>query len=192
MSDGDVSRDGEFVAKFDPLFSAFDEERVTRTNFLCELPSGIRGACSPEFLFMLSTLIGQLQPSHPIEIIDSLQKDVISDIVGHDKSMKQPKQSTSFAIRTPFVLAKMVNASDSPMNHEVGFRDEYSIEISNLRTEFRTRIERQKGDLLAGINKIFTVHAAAQSLTGFVEGGRADAFQEKAGFRCLPGDSAHH
>ncbi|KAF4215589.1 hypothetical protein CNMCM8980_010574 [Aspergillus fumigatiaffinis] len=188
MSDGDVSRDGEFVAKFDPLFSAFDEERVTRTNFLCELPSGIRGACSPEFLFMLSTLIGQLQPSHPIEIIDSLQKDVISDIVGHDKSMKQPKQSTSFAIRTPFVLAKMVNASDSPMNHEVGFRDEYSIEISNLRTEFRTRIERQKGDLLAGINKIFTVHAAAQSLTGFVEGGRADAFQEKAGFRCLLSD----
>ncbi|KAF4203071.1 hypothetical protein CNMCM8927_009143 [Aspergillus lentulus] len=188
MSDGDVSRDGEIVAKFDPLFSAFDEERVTLTNFLCELPSGIRGACSPEFLFMLSSLIEQLQPSHPIEIIDSLQKDVISDIVGHDKSMKRPKQSTSFAIRAPFIVAKMVNASDSPMDHEVGFRDEYSIEISNLRTEIRTRIERQKGDLLAGINKKFTVHAAAQSLTGFVEGGRADAFQEKAGFRCLFSD----
>ncbi|RHZ51024.1 putative fermentation associated protein (Csf1) [Aspergillus thermomutatus] len=188
IPDGDDSHDGAFVAKFDPLFSPFDDVRVTYTNFLCELPLGIRGACSPEFLFLLSSLIEQLQPSHPVEIIDSLQKEVISDIVGHDKSMKQPKQSTSFAIRAPFIVAKMINASDSPVKHEVGFRDEYSIEISNLRTEFRKRIERQKGDLLAGINKSFTVHAAAQSLTVFVEGGRADVFQEKAGFRCLLSD----
>ncbi|GIC85475.1 putative fermentation associated protein (Csf1) [Aspergillus udagawae] len=188
ISDGDVSRDGESVAKFDPLFSAFDEERVTHKNFLCELPSGIRGTCSPEFLFLLSSLIEQLQPSHPIEIIDSLQKEVISDIVGYDKSMKHPKQSTSFAIRTPFIVAKMVNASDSPVNDEAEFRDEYSIDISNLRTEFRTRIERQKGDLLAGINKRFTVHAAAQSLTVSVEGGLADVFQERAGFKCLLSD----
>lgn len=188
MSDGDVSRDGEFVAKSDPLSSAFDEGRAAQTNFLCELPSGIRGACSPEFLFLVSSLIEQLQPSHPIEIIDSLQKDVISDIVAHDKSMKQPKQSTSFAIRAPFIVAKMVNTSDSPTDHELSFRDEYSIEISNLRTEFRTRIERRKGDLLAGIDRKFTVHAAAQNLTGLVEGGRADAFQEKAGFRCLLSD----
>ncbi|KAF7126202.1 hypothetical protein CNMCM5793_002624 [Aspergillus hiratsukae] len=188
ISDGDVSRDGAFVAKFDSLFSAFDEERVTHTNFLCELPSGIRGACSPEFLFLLSSLIEQLQPSHPIEIIDSLQKEVTSDIVGYDKSMKQPKQSTSFAIRAPFIVAKMVNTSESPVNHEVGFQDDYSIEISNLRTEFRARTERQKGDLLAGINKKFTVHAAAQSLAVFVEGGRADVFQEKAGFSCLLSD----
>ncbi|EAW14366.1 putative fermentation associated protein (Csf1) [Aspergillus clavatus NRRL 1] len=184
-----ATRESMPVTRFDPLVSPFEEDGETYTNFFCELPSGVRGLCSPEFLFMLSTLIEQLQPSHPIEIIDSLQKDVASDIIGYEKSMKHPKKSTSFAIRTPSIVVKMTNSSASSATYEVGYRDEYRIEVSDLKTELRTRVARQKGDLLTGVSKNSTIHAAAQNLAVLVTGGRADVFQEKAEFRCLLGDS---
>ncbi|KAB8216046.1 hypothetical protein BDV33DRAFT_179675 [Aspergillus novoparasiticus] len=187
-SSDDIRPDDLFVTKFDPQFSPFAEDKTTHTNFAIVLPNGVRGSCAPDFLFMLSSLIEGLQARHPTNIIDSLQKDVVSDIVGYEKALKNPKRSTSVAIRTPVILVKLVNLSEAPSKYESGFRDEYRVEIAHLKTEIRTKVEREKGDLLAGIKKSSTVHAAAESLSISVEGTRADAYQERAELTCLFGD----
>ncbi|KAB8208799.1 hypothetical protein BDV34DRAFT_37668 [Aspergillus parasiticus] len=187
-SSDDIRPDDLFVTKFDPQFSPFAEDNTTHTNFAIVLPNGVRGSCAPDFLFMLSSLIEGLQARHPTNIIDSLQKDVVSDIVGYEKALKNPKRSTSVAIRTPVILVKLVNLSEAPSKYESGFRDEYRVEIAHLKTEIRTKVEREKGDLLAGIKKSSTVHAAAESLSISVEGTRADAYQERAELTCLFGD----
>ncbi|KAE8355295.1 hypothetical protein BDV28DRAFT_51299 [Aspergillus coremiiformis] len=188
-----VSRDNSrqdnlLVTKFDPQFSPFEDDKTTHTNFAIELPNGVRGSCTPDFLFIISAMIEKLQPRHPINIIDSLQKDVISDIVSYEKSLQKPKKSTSVAIRTPLILVKLVNLSGPPSKYEFGFRDEYSVEVAHLKTEIRTKVEREKGDLLAGIRKSSTIHTAAESLSVSVEGTRADACQDKAELTCLFGD----
>ncbi|KAF7620732.1 putative fermentation associated protein [Aspergillus flavus] len=187
-SSDDIRPDDLFVTKFDPQFSPFAEDQTTHTNFAIVLPNGVRGSCAPDFLFMLSSLIEGLQARHPTNIIDSLQKDVVSDIVGYEKALKSPKRSTSVAIRTPVILVKLENLSEAPSKYESGFRDEYRVEIAHLKTEIRTKVEREKGDLLAGIKKSSTVHAAAESLSISVEGTRADAYQERAELTCLFGD----
>ncbi|PTU19637.1 hypothetical protein P175DRAFT_0441051 [Aspergillus ochraceoroseus IBT 24754] len=176
------------AAKFDPYFSPFDDDNITHTNFMINLPMGIRGTCTPEFLFILSALLEALQPRHPIEIIDSLQKDIISDIVGYEKSMKRPKKATAVIIRAPVILVKLINSRDFPSTDEVSFRDEYSIEVFHLNTAFKTKVERQKGDLLKGISKSSTLHATADSLSLSVENRRVDGCQQKSEFSCLLGD----
>lgn len=187
-SAGGTPRGSSEVTRFDPQFSPFEDDETTHTNFALELPSGVSGYCTPDFLFMIATLIGKLQPRHPIEIIDSLQKDVISDIIGYEKSMKQPKKSTGFAIRAPFILVNLVNTYEPLAHSETGFRDEYSLAITHLSTELRTKVDRHKDDLLSGIVKSSTVHVAAESFSVSVQGNRSDAYQEKAELSCVFGD----
>ncbi|KAF9890744.1 hypothetical protein FE257_005610 [Aspergillus nanangensis] len=184
----DSPDDSVRLTRFDPQSSPFDEDMTTYTNFALELPSGVRGFCCPEFLFLISTLLEKLQPRHPIEIMDSLQKDVISDIVGYEKSLQKPKKATSIFIGTPFILARLHNSTESPIDYGANFLDEYSLEITRLRMELRTKIERQKGDLLSGVRKSSTIHAAARSLSVSVEGTRTDVYHEKAELSCLFGD----
>ncbi|PYI08442.1 fermentation associated protein [Aspergillus sclerotiicarbonarius CBS 121057] len=182
-----VTRGDLPVVDVDPFFSFSDSDVTTYTNLAIELPTGIRGFCYPEFLHILAALIERMQPKRPVAIIDSLQKQVISDIVGYEKSMKQPKTCTSIAIRAPSILVKLVNSESTP-NGEIHFRDEYRIGMSQLKAEFRTKVERERGDLLSGINKSSTVHAAADNLSISVQGSRADAYQEKAELGCIFGD----
>ena len=166
------------------MFLTFEDDQTSYTNLALELPLGIKGFCTPRFLLSLASLLEGLEPKHPVQIIDSLQKDVISDIIGYDKSMNQPKKAMAVALRIPFIQLRMIDVSESPENRQIEFRDEYSIEIYRLWAEFQKRVQRQKGDLLEGLNQGVTAHAAADRLSVSVEGSRTDAFQEKAVFNC--------
>lgn len=169
-------------------FSPFGDEKRTNTNLACEFPDGLKGFCTPEFLLAVSMLAGQLQPKHPIEVIDSLQREIVSDISGNEKSLEQPRKSTNFAIRVPIVLFKLVNSSQSSSSYEPDYLDEYSIEISHLKTEFRSRVERRESDIVSGISQNTTIHAAAQKFSLSISGGQADAYKKRAELSCTPHD----
>ncbi|KAJ5209525.1 hypothetical protein N7449_003904 [Penicillium cf. viridicatum] len=164
------------------VFLTFDDDQTKYTNLGCDLPLGIRGFCTPKFLLSLATLLDGLEPKHPTRIIDSLQKGVISSIVGYDNAMSQPKISTAVALRVPSIQLRLVDLSEAPNNKQIEFRDEYSIEIRRLHTEFRRKVQRRKGDLLEGLKQDMTVHAAADHVSISIEGSRADSFHEKAVF----------
>ncbi|KAJ5662198.1 uncharacterized protein N7477_009814 [Penicillium maclennaniae] len=170
------------------MFLTFEDDQTSYTNLALDLPLGIKGFCTPRFLLGLASLMEGLEPKQPVQIIDSLQKDVISDIVGYEKSMNQPKQTTAIAFRIPLIQFRMVDLSESPEDRRIEFRDEYSIGIYRLRAEFQKRVQRKKGDLLEGLNQGITAHAAADRLSVSVEGSRTDAFQEKAVFNFDLGD----
>ena len=187
MYEGDYQTSNAVDATADPEFSHF-ESNATHTNFSCLFPLGIRGFCTPEFLFRVSSFLEELQPRSPVQIVDSLQKEVISDIIAYQKSLNDPQQSTGFALRVPSILLKLVNLPEPSNQRQVDFRDEYNIGIYNLKTEFRTRVERRKEDLLEGIKESTTIHAAANSLWLSVESSGANPYQEKAAFSCHLGD----
>ncbi|KAJ5089708.1 hypothetical protein N7532_008392 [Penicillium argentinense] len=170
------------------MFLTFDDDQTTYVNLAIDLPLGIRGFCTPRFLYSLASVFDGLEPKHPIQIMDSLQKDVISDIVGYDKSMSQPKKTTAVSLRIPTIQLRLVDVTVSPENRQIKFQDIYTIELHQLRTEFQRRVQRQKGDLLEGLKQGITVHAAAEHAAIAVEGSRADAFEEKAVFNCDLGD----
>ncbi|KAJ5093611.1 hypothetical protein N7456_009472 [Penicillium angulare] len=181
---GASERDEDAYTTPKSMFLTFEDNETTYTNLALDLPLGIKGFCTPRFLFSLSALLDGLEPRHPVQLIDSLQKDVISDIVGYEKSMSQPKKATSVAFRIPSIQLRLVDLSESPMNSQIELRDEYNIEVQHLQLEFRRRVQRQKGDLLDGLKQGITVHAAADRFSVCVEGSRIDTFQEKAAFNC--------
>ncbi|KAJ5460400.1 uncharacterized protein N7458_001952 [Penicillium daleae] len=166
------------------IFLTFEDDQTMYTNLAVDLPLGVRGFCTPKFLHSLASLMDGLEPKHPTQIIDSLQKDVISDIVGYDKAMSQPKRSTSIAVRVPTIHMRLIDVSGCPDKRQVEFRDEYTIAVHNLRAEFQRRVERHKGDLLEGLKQGITGHAAADHFWISVEGSRTDTFEEKALFNC--------
>ncbi|OJJ47228.1 hypothetical protein ASPZODRAFT_132195 [Penicilliopsis zonata CBS 506.65] len=178
-------------SRWNLLSSPFEEGNTTHTNVFLELPEGIRGYCAPEFLHIISDFIQEFQPSHPIEVIDSLQTDVVGDIVAYEKSLNKPKTTTSLAIRVPSILVRLANKTHTQDSESqtISFLDEYIISLSNLRSEFRTRTERQKGDLLKGVKKSHTVHAAMDALKVAINGGNVDGSHGKAEFECRLGDT---
>ncbi|KAL3469412.1 hypothetical protein BJX99DRAFT_265220 [Aspergillus californicus] len=171
--------------KFGSQLSPFEHENTTQTNFLVDLDNGIRGICTPEFIFVLSALLDSLERRHPVEMIDSLQKDIITDIMAYEKSLQGPKKATTVAIRAPFVSVKLVSTLDSNNARGTSFQDEYRLEISRLNTAFRTKVERQKGDLVSGISKAITAHAAAESISLSIESSQLAQYRQKSGITCL-------
>ncbi|KAG0161032.1 hypothetical protein PDIDSM_8565 [Penicillium digitatum] len=182
FTDEDDTRGEDSAMNYKSVFLTFDDDQTKYTNLACDVPLGIRGFCTPKFLQSLATLLDGLEPKNPTRIIDSLQKDVVSNIVGYDKAMSQPKISIAVALRVPSIQLRLVDLSEAPNNKQIEFRDEYSIEIRRLHTEFRRKVERQKGDLLEGLKQGVTVHAAAEHVSIHIEGSRADSFHEKAVF----------
>jgi hypothetical protein len=98
------------------VFLTFDDDQTKYTNLACDLPLGIRGFCTPKFLLSLATILDGLEPKHPTRIIDSLQKGVISRIVGYDNAMSQPKISTALALHVPSIQLRLVDLSEAPNN----------------------------------------------------------------------------
>ncbi|KAL4941301.1 hypothetical protein BDV06DRAFT_5644 [Aspergillus oleicola] len=173
---------------FDSRFSPFENDGTTHTNFILDLTKGVRGICTPRFLFVLSTLLEYLELRHPVEMIDSLQKDIISDIISSEKALAKPKKATSFDLRSPIVSIKLLNDSEPSHASKVNFRDEYRVEVTHLNAKFRTRVERQKDDLLTGVNNTITAHVAAESLSLSVGSSQTDQHRQKSEVSCSLGD----
>ncbi|KAL2811033.1 hypothetical protein BJX63DRAFT_433722 [Aspergillus granulosus] len=185
ISTPDASQSNPSGPKFDPHFSPFENDDTTHTNFIVDLKNGIGGFCTPDFIFMLSTLLDSFELRHPIEMIDSLQKDIISDIIAYEKALKRPKKSTSFAVRVPIITMKLINACESSKASDDSFWDEYKFEVSHLSTAIRTMVERQNGDLLSGISENITVQAVAESLSMSIESTHFDQHRQKSEIGCL-------
>ncbi|KAF3388330.1 Protein CSF1 [Penicillium rolfsii] len=181
-------RDTDTRANNKSMFLTFEDDQTTYTNLAVNFPLGIRGFCTPKFIHSVALLMDGMEPKHPIQIIDSLQKDVISDIVGYDKAMSQPKKSTSIAVRVPAIQLRLIDVSSCPDDGQVELRDEYIISVDNLRAEIQKRVERHKGDLLNGLKQDYTVHAAADRFWVSVEGSRTGSIEERARFNCDLGD----
>ncbi|KAL4933343.1 putative fermentation associated protein (Csf1) [Aspergillus undulatus] len=174
---------------FNSQSSPFENDGTTHTNFIIDLPKGVRGICTPRFLFILSTLLESLELRHPIEMIDSLQKDIISDIMASEKALAKPKKAASFDVRSPIISIELVNDSEPSSDaNEASFRDEYRLEVTRLNTKFRTRVERQKDDLLTGIDTSITAYAAAESLSLSVGSSQTDQYRKKSEVSCSLGD----
>ncbi|KAK2796571.1 hypothetical protein FQN49_009009, partial [Arthroderma sp. PD_2] len=58
-----------------------DDDRLdgAYASIICTLEPGLTGFCSPEAVHALSTFLEDIQPRHPIEILDSFQAKLTSD-----------------------------------------------------------------------------------------------------------------
>ena len=159
------------------------EDEDTHINVFCELVPGLRGYCTPEFLSSISSLILELQPSRPIDILDLLQTDVVSAITDYEKSMKAPKKTTSISVKIPSTRLRLTTSPrPTDTDSEIQFQDECNIFCTNICVGFRTKVERRQGDLLEGMQQSLIIRSTADVFSVAV-GGIRD-LQDKTELRC--------
>jgi hypothetical protein len=182
----DLAPEKEVTWEGDDYTAAFNDQQAAHTDIFCTLKPGLRGFSTPEFLHSLSSLVNGLKASDPVDMIDSLQTEVISDIVKHEKSKKKkPKSSTSFSIRIPSAVFNLLNWQES---HETSStytsQDEYKVSCIRVKATLRTQAERREHDLIKDSETNTTVHSAAEMISFTALGRQADAFHDQAELTC--------
>ncbi|PGH32090.1 hypothetical protein GX50_05106 [[Emmonsia] crescens] len=160
-------------------------ENATHAFFHFEFKPGIRGLGSPEALSAVSSLFDELQPAHPVDIIDNLQASVISGILAHEKAMTRPKTISNFSLIFPHSHLRFINSSMSMDEDRLGnFRDQYDLKLAHIRATFRTVVESKRDDHVQPTKLGFTVHLAADSVSLSAHGEKIEAFDQKGLVHC--------
>lgn len=163
------------------FIEASEDEDTTHTGIFVEFTPGLRGFFTPDFLFALASLVDGMQPSDPVVILDSLQKDVLSDLVKSDKAKKvAPKSTVDFSVRVPAAIFRLLNWSEASGDGFQGkVRDEYNVSCTRLKATMRTLSER------GNCKKSMTTHVTADMLSLSALGGQSDALQDEAELQCI-------
>ncbi|OAT07150.1 fermentation associated protein [Blastomyces gilchristii SLH14081] len=160
-------------------------ENSTQVFFHCNFKRGLRGLGSPEALSAVSSLFDELQPSHPVDIIDNLQARVISDILAHEKAMASPKKKSNFSLVFPHSHIRFINSSMSMDEDQLGnFRDQYDLKLTRIRATCRTAVESKRDDHVQPTKTSFAIHVAADSVSLSAHGEKIEALDRKGLVHC--------
>lgn len=164
-----------------PDIEAPEDDDTAHTDIFVELTPGLRGFFTPDFLFALASLVDGMQPSDPVDILDSLQKEVLSDLVKCEKAKKaSPKSTVGFSVRIPAAVFRLLNWSEAASDgFQAKVQDEYNVSCTRLKATTRTLSER------GNCKKSTTMHVAADMLSLSAFGGQSDALQERAELQCI-------
>ncbi|EEH23123.2 hypothetical protein PABG_05334 [Paracoccidioides brasiliensis Pb03] len=162
-----------------------EDENATHCFFLCQFLPGLRGFCSPEALSTASILFDELQPSHPVDILDNLQANVISGILANEKAKSSPKKISNFSLTFPLSHIRVINSSMSLDDYRLGkFRDQYDLQLSHIRITFRKVIEKESDNHMQPTELGFTMHLAADSISLSAQGEKVEALDRKGSVHC--------
>ncbi|EER41805.1 fermentation associated protein [Histoplasma capsulatum H143] len=167
------------------LDSGSKYENATQVFFHYEFKRGLRGLGSPEALSAISSLFDELQPAHPVDIIDNLQAGVISSILAHEKAIAGPKKISNFSLVFPRLHIRFINSSKSMDVDQLGnFRDQYDLKLAHISSTFRTAVESKRGDHVRPPKTDFTMHLAADEVSLSAHGEQMEALDRKGLVHC--------
>lgn len=170
------------------VLSGTEYENATYVNFLFALDSGITGFFSADSLQSIISLVDDLQPQHPLDVIDNLQSSIISDILSHEKS-KKIKSNTlkSFSFRLPVSHLRIISTSveqDDEVPAE--FRDQYDLVTTGVRATCRERVNKCSNPDIGPSTSSLTMYATTDSISLSATGEKLDAVGQRGLFnaRC--------
>ena len=138
-SKSDSTSHGNSKRVDDGAFEAPDEgPRTTHASFLIEVRPGLTGFCTPQLFRMVSALVKQLQPAHPVDMLDQVQIDTMSRILKLRKLRSKARMISDFRIRLPFFHLRLINMRDPEANSlRTQQRDQYDLILAQLDLTFR-------------------------------------------------------
>ncbi|KAH8705185.1 putative fermentation associated protein [Talaromyces proteolyticus] len=183
----DVTSKKETTVENDDYIMASNDDKTAHTDIFCTLTPGLRGFCTPEFFHSLSLLVDGLQSTSPVDMIDSLQTQVISDIVKHEKSKKnKPKSATSISIRIPSAVLNLLNRQGPyETASQPEYQDEYRLSCLHFQATYKTESERREQDLIKDSQISTTIHSASEMLSFTALGRQSDTLHDQAELTCV-------
>ncbi|KAH0539127.1 hypothetical protein FGG08_004298 [Glutinoglossum americanum] len=141
------------------------DENVVQTSFLVNFKSGIRGYCNPETLRSVMRLLGHLQPKSPVDILDDLQLDVMSKIVGLAKGKVRSGKTIDFSVKIPCSHIRFSNLSSMKDSHASQHRnDQYDLTMAQSTINARSQLLTKGKGANEGGNQFYSIHLLLESL----------------------------
>ncbi len=140
--DGDASNPASFnLDDIDPNLLSQDS---AHQSFLLEFPDGITAFLNAPSLRHIASLLSELQPTDPEDILDSLQVTAMTDIFDMQKNHVIAGHITEFLVRLPRANFRFLNCSDTNSSDILQEeQDQYDVILKSLT--FVTRSET-RGD----------------------------------------------
>ena len=88
--------------------STLDEESV-HTSFVVRLVSGVKAYCTPNAVYSVIELLSLLQPRDPVNALDTLQMDVLTEVFAMAKNIGRPGGSSDINLRIPYIHLRIKN-----------------------------------------------------------------------------------
>ena len=116
-----------------------------RASFIINFRQGVQVFCDPEALFFINDLLASLQVRDSISVLDELQIDAMTEVIGADENTQKTLQTTEFRVYIPSLAARFRS------NHH-GINDGNSAisnrqECYDLRSGSLTAIARSSPEL---------------------------------------------
>jgi hypothetical protein len=139
---------------------------TTQVSVILELPSGIRGFFNPKAAYAVAELMTAMQPLDPVNILDELQVDCMSDIFALKKQKIKNGKIMDFGLRTPGISLRFLNSTPSsqPAYNIQDTHDQYDVSMSGLAVTFRSRTLPVEGPPTIRTRKSSSVHFSLASL----------------------------
>jgi hypothetical protein len=139
------------------------DEDSTHVSFMLELPTGIAAVCNPKAVKAVAYLIAALQAVDPIDILDEIQIDSMSEIFDLNKQKSITGTVVDFSVRTPSISLRFLNSSASgSLGYQRAMHDQYDFSMSRLA--ITSRLETiVKAVSAQGVAKSSTAHISLAS-----------------------------
>ena len=90
--------------------SSLEEQKAnSHTGFVCNIPRGIVGFCTPELFSNIAAFVEKTQPQHPIDILDEIQIDAVKKTLKRAHMSTTPGQVIDFSLSVPNACFRLLD-----------------------------------------------------------------------------------
>ena len=162
-------------------FHSTEGPRTAHASFLIEMRPGLTAFCTPKLFGIVSALLRQLQPAHPVDILDHVQIDTMSRILKLKKLRSKARHISDFRIHLPFLHLRLINVDDSEQNSlRTEQRDQYDLILAQLGLTFRLFDHAKNEDEECRTERGVVLFTQANEIYAAVTGKSAEASSEMA------------
>lgn len=166
----------------DPRDESGDTAQI---SLFCNFEPGLNGFFSPEAVYALASLLDEIQPSHPLGVIDSLQSSVIADILKRQNPMPKFLQVLSVSVQLPVCRVRVLSSSTIQTGPSSdNFKGQYDFDLYQLQVYFRTKSLAGDVGSMQPSRPSITAHAAAQSVILLAQGDKLNSPSPIGTCRC--------
>lgn len=135
------------------------DESTSQVRLLLDFREEIRGFCSPKFICAVGCALKYFQPNDPSSLLDSLQLDVIREILSASKPKAAFGKTTDMIASIPALRFRLLNETSGSRRH-----DQYDVEMEQATLSLRNS-KLAEGDLTATVNSHVVAHFRSDSIS---------------------------
>ena len=158
-----------------------EDSKARHDSIICTVKPGLVGFLTPVVMKTVGTLLEEFSPSHPLDILDELQMDCVTEIEGIRKLASKPSKHLDVQLQLPHVHVKATNTYSSYSGGaQSSEQDTYTTIFRNMQCTMRFSSQKQSSSRVGAPKRYVTLQAVGEEISLVVSEKSAGAHHDKA------------